>query len=51
MAFSLNFQKVFSDFELQGVQEDVMTAKSYQTIMARLETEEATCALTSDEVE
>ncbi|XP_034942390.1 calcium-dependent secretion activator isoform X2 [Chelonus insularis] len=39
-------KKVYSDFELQGVMEDKLNSKTYQTISQRMQTEEATCALT-----
>nr|CAD7457148.1 unnamed protein product [Timema tahoe] len=35
-----------ADFELQGVMEDKLNSKTYQTISQRMQTEEATCALT-----
>ncbi|KAL7290105.1 hypothetical protein TKK_0015827 [Trichogramma kaykai] len=38
-------KKVYSDFELQGVMEDKLNSKTYQTIAQRMQTEEATCAL------
>lgn len=43
---SLFFQKIYSDFELQGVMEDKLNSKAYQTVSQRMQTEEATCALT-----
>ncbi|XP_015112317.1 calcium-dependent secretion activator isoform X2 [Diachasma alloeum] len=39
-------KKVYSDFELQGVMEDKLNSKTYQTVSQRMQTEEATCALT-----
>nr|CAD7432817.1 unnamed protein product [Timema monikensis] len=39
-------RKLYSDFELQGVMEDKLNSKTYQTISQRMQTEEATCALT-----
>lgn len=39
-------QKIYSDFELQGVMEDKLNSKAYQTVSQRMQTEEATCALT-----
>ncbi|KAJ8941879.1 hypothetical protein NQ318_001732 [Aromia moschata] len=39
-------KKIYSDFELQGVMEDKLNSKAYQTIAQRMQTEEATCALT-----
>ncbi|XP_021927184.1 calcium-dependent secretion activator isoform X6 [Zootermopsis nevadensis] len=39
-------KKLYSDFELQGVMEDKLNSKTYQTISQRMQTEEATCALT-----
>ncbi|GJQ68245.1 hypothetical protein Trydic_g10771 [Trypoxylus dichotomus] len=39
-------KKVYSDFELQGVMEDKLNSKAYQTISQRMQTEEATCSLT-----
>lgn len=39
-------KKIYSDFELQGVMEDKLNSKAYQTVASRMQTEEATCALT-----
>lgn len=39
-------KKIYSDFELQGVMEEKLNTKTYQTIDKRMKTEEATCALT-----
>ncbi|XP_043862420.1 calcium-dependent secretion activator isoform X4 [Drosophila santomea] len=39
-------KKIYSDFELQGVLEDKLNSKAYQTVAQRMATEEATCALT-----
>jgi hypothetical protein len=39
-------QKIYSDFELQGVMEDKLNSKAYQTVAQRMQAEEATCALT-----
>ncbi|KAK9889361.1 hypothetical protein WA026_004636 [Henosepilachna vigintioctopunctata] len=39
-------KKLYSDFELQAVMEDKLNSKAYQTIAQRMQTEEATCALT-----
>ncbi|KAJ8980725.1 hypothetical protein NQ317_019220 [Molorchus minor] len=44
-------KKVYSDFELQGVMEDKLNSKAYQTIAQRMQTEEATCALTMGQAE
>ena len=41
----VSLQKLYSDFELQGVTEDKLNSKTYQTILQRMQTEEATCAL------
>lgn len=38
-------KKIYSDFELQGVMEEKLNTKTYQTIEKRMKTEEATCAL------
>ncbi|XP_044742192.1 calcium-dependent secretion activator isoform X2 [Chrysoperla carnea] len=38
-------KKIYSDFELQGVMEDKLNSKAYQTISQRMQAEEATCAL------
>lgn len=40
------FQKLYTDFELQGVIEENLNSKTYQTVSTRMQTEEATCALT-----
>ncbi|XP_033192444.1 calcium-dependent secretion activator 1 isoform X2 [Bombus vancouverensis nearcticus] len=40
-------KKIYSDFELQGVIEEKLNSTTYQTIFKRMQTEEATCALTS----
>jgi hypothetical protein len=42
----LLLQKLYSDFELQGVMEDKLNSKMYSTVSQRMNTEEATCALT-----
>ncbi|XP_053974389.1 calcium-dependent secretion activator isoform X2 [Hylaeus anthracinus] len=39
-------KKIYSDFELQGVTEEKLNSMTYQTISKRMQTEEATCALT-----
>jgi len=39
-------KKIYSDFELQGVMEEKLNTKTYQTVDKRMKTEEATCALT-----
>ncbi|XP_021961279.2 calcium-dependent secretion activator isoform X4 [Folsomia candida] len=39
-------KKLYSDFELQGVMEDKLNGKTYQSVAQRMNTEEATCALT-----
>jgi len=38
-------KKLYSDFELQGVMDDKLNSKVYQTVSSRMQTEEATCAL------
>lgn len=43
-------QKIYSDFELQGVLEDKLNSKAYQSVAQRMNTEEATCALTMPDV-
>lgn len=50
-ALQNQFQKIYSDFELQGVMEDKLNSKAYQTIQQRMQTEEATCALTMGQAE
>ncbi|XP_046406237.1 calcium-dependent secretion activator, partial [Ischnura elegans] len=39
-------KKLYSDFELQGVMEDKLNSKTYQTVSQRMQTEETTCELT-----
>ncbi|KAF8373645.1 unc-31 [Pristionchus pacificus] len=39
-------KKVYSDFELQGIDEERLNFKTYQTIQRRMQMEETTCALT-----
>ncbi|XP_065559138.1 calcium-dependent secretion activator-like isoform X3 [Artemia franciscana] len=39
-------KKVYSDFELQGIEEEKLNSKTYQSTLQRIQTEEATCALT-----
>ncbi|XP_064604151.1 calcium-dependent secretion activator 1-like isoform X2 [Liolophura sinensis] len=41
-------RKCYSDFELQGVPENVLNSKTYQTICSRLQVEEATQSVTQD---
>ncbi|GFY02191.1 calcium-dependent secretion activator 1 [Trichonephila clavipes] len=38
-------QKLYSDFELQGIEEEKLNSKTYQTITSRLQLEEATAAV------
>ncbi|GMR47205.1 hypothetical protein PMAYCL1PPCAC_17400, partial [Pristionchus mayeri] len=38
-------KKVYSDFELQGIDEERLNFKTYQTIQRRMQMEETTCAL------
>ncbi|KRF85292.1 calcium-dependent secretion activator isoform X2 [Drosophila virilis] len=42
-------KKIYSDFELQGVLEDKLNSKAYQTVIQRMTAEEATCALSMPE--
>ncbi|XP_076236618.1 calcium-dependent secretion activator 1 isoform X2 [Calliopsis andreniformis] len=39
-------KKIYSDFELQGIEQEKLNSMTYQTISKRMQTEEATCALT-----
>lgn len=39
------FQKMYSDFELQGVIDDKLNSKTYNTVSTRMQAEEATCSL------
>ncbi|XP_046655109.1 calcium-dependent secretion activator-like isoform X6 [Daphnia pulicaria] len=39
-------KKLYTDFELQGVIEENLNSRLYQTVSTRMQTEEATCALT-----
>ena len=43
--YSGNPQKMYSDFELNGIEEEKLATKSYQTIAQRMSTEEAACSL------
>ncbi|KAH8403610.1 hypothetical protein KR222_009342, partial [Zaprionus bogoriensis] len=43
-------KKIYSDFELQGVLEGKLNSKAYQSVAQRINTEEATCALTMPDV-
>ncbi|XP_069174102.1 calcium-dependent secretion activator isoform X17 [Procambarus clarkii] len=38
-------KKIYTDFELQGIMEEKLNTKTYQTISQRMTTEEAACAL------
>uniref|UniRef100_T1IRY2 Uncharacterized protein n=1 Tax=Strigamia maritima TaxID=126957 RepID=T1IRY2_STRMM len=38
--------KLYSDFELQGVTEEILNSKTYQTVTSRLQVEEATMTVT-----
>ncbi|KAL5015108.1 hypothetical protein ScPMuIL_009378 [Solemya velum] len=42
-------RKCYSDFELQGVPENTLNSKTYQTICSRLQVEEATQSVTQSE--
>lgn len=50
--FTMNLfsiQKIYSDFELQGVMEDKLNSKAYQTVANRMQAEEATCQMSMPE--
>ncbi|XP_061386263.1 calcium-dependent secretion activator [Musca vetustissima] len=49
-ALSHIVKKIYSDFELQGMLEEKLNSKAYQTVAQRMATEEATCALTMPDV-
>lgn len=36
---------MYSDFELQGIDEELLNSKTYQSVMRRLRLEETNCAL------
>ncbi|XP_077867039.1 calcium-dependent secretion activator 1-like [Saccoglossus kowalevskii] len=40
------FRKMYSDFELHGITEQILNSKTYQTIKNRLQVEEATASVT-----
>uniref|UniRef100_A0A0N4UNE0 Calcium-dependent secretion activator n=1 Tax=Dracunculus medinensis TaxID=318479 RepID=A0A0N4UNE0_DRAME len=42
---SFIIKKVYSDFELQGIDEELLNSKTYQSVMRRLRLEETNCAL------
>ncbi|KAK3102520.1 hypothetical protein FSP39_011931 [Pinctada imbricata] len=42
-------RKIFSDFELQGVPDNVLNTKTHQTVCSRLQVEEATQSVTQSE--
>ncbi|XP_034252642.1 calcium-dependent secretion activator isoform X4 [Thrips palmi] len=48
---SIIVKKMYTDFELQGVIEDKLNSKTYQTVASRMQTEEATCALTMSQAD
>ncbi len=45
------FQKMYGEFELQGVPEDKLSSQHWQNIEQRMQTEEAACALSGAEAE
>ncbi|VBB25403.1 unnamed protein product [Acanthocheilonema viteae] len=45
MCLSFMVKKIYSDSELQGVDDERLNSKTYQSIMRRLQIEEANCAL------
>ena len=40
-------QKMYSDFELQGIEEDKLNSKIYQTVMDRIKMEEAAASVSN----
>ncbi|XP_063706788.1 calcium-dependent secretion activator isoform X1 [Culicoides brevitarsis] len=48
-ALSHIVKKIYSDFELQGVMEDKLNSKAYQTVANRMQAEEATCQMSMPE--
>jgi hypothetical protein len=48
--FIKNFpQKIYTEYELQGMEEDKLNSNFYQQIEQRMATEEATCVLQNAE--
>ena len=43
--YVFSLQKLYSDFELQGIEEEKLNSKTYQTITNRLQLEEATASV------
>lgn len=45
--FFVSFKKIYSDFELQGIEEEKLNSKVYQTIMSRIQLEEAAASVSN----
>ena len=41
-------QKVYPEFELQGIQEQKLNSQHWQSVEQRMTTEEAACSLSAD---
>jgi hypothetical protein len=46
-ALSHIVRKIYSDFELQGIEEEKLNSKVYQTIMSRIQLEEAAASVSN----
>ena len=44
--FLLVFQKLYAEFEMQGLEEDKLDTPKWQSVQQRMQTEEAACVLT-----
>ena len=43
------FQKLYTEYELQGMEEEKLNTNFYQQVAQRMATEEATCVLSNAE--
>lgn len=48
--YPLIFQKVYSDFELQGIDQELLASDTYEAIIRRLQLEETNSALNDNSV-
>ena len=46
---NISWQKIYAEFELQGVEEDKLNTQHWQSVEQRMQTEEAACVLTGAE--
>lgn len=50
LGLNYNIQKMYSDFELQGIEEEKLNNVTYKTVMQRILMEEATASVSTNDL-